>query len=536
MRTLSIRSILCSIDKRKLDLPNFQRGFVWKREDVCKFMLSLYRDYPVGSMIIWATDTSVAARSNSGPPHGAIIDGQQRLTAIYGSAKGTTPPFFRGDENNILNLKFHLDDEKFYFYGPVKTRDNPRVINVNQVFKKGVKVYFDELKDNHSEYMRETDEQKLQKIDKILDKKISIEQITTNSSAVVLELFKAVNTGNKKLTSADLAFASICMRRPKARSEMRERLDQWRCQGYGSFKELWLLRGIAATLEGDAKYKVFDDISSEKFYCGLQRFGKHVDDILEMFRTHLGLDQKNVLRSHFSLIILARYLEINGGLKGGDEEIARLLYWYILTVVLGHYSKSSDRYLQRDLDILNDNQHNLGRTQIQKLIKELKDRHGSHKLSEEHIQGTTTNSSSYMILHILTRVAGARDLIKDKPLNEKSFPSDSLQTHHIFPVSRLKGKGKTRKSINRIANYALLTRESNSELRDKLPNDYLACCKKSNPEVLKSQWIPVDSRNWTIKKYNNFLKIREKNLARAANELLDQLRRGKLPQSVNLPG
>jgi hypothetical protein len=48
---MKIRTILDSIDLGNMALPEFQRGYVWNRDQVRGLMQSLYRRYPVGSLL-----------------------------------------------------------------------------------------------------------------------------------------------------------------------------------------------------------------------------------------------------------------------------------------------------------------------------------------------------------------------------------------------------------------------------------------------------------------------------------------------------
>ena len=59
---MKISTILDNIDAGTLALPEFQRGFVWNRDQVKKLMTSLYKRHPVGSMLVWQTrrDTTKA--------------------------------------------------------------------------------------------------------------------------------------------------------------------------------------------------------------------------------------------------------------------------------------------------------------------------------------------------------------------------------------------------------------------------------------------------------------------------------------------
>ena len=138
---MNLNTILDQIDLGSIALPEFQRGYVWNREQVRRLMRSLYRGYPVGSLLTWETQTRYADARGDGPPApGAVkllLDGQQRITSLYGIVRGDPPAFFAGDPNRFLNLYFNLDSEEFEFYGPVKMKDDPCWINVTQLMQQG---------------------------------------------------------------------------------------------------------------------------------------------------------------------------------------------------------------------------------------------------------------------------------------------------------------------------------------------------------------------------------------------------------------
>ena len=46
---MKISTILDHIDSGHMALPQFQRGYVWKRDQVRALFTSLYRRYPVGT-------------------------------------------------------------------------------------------------------------------------------------------------------------------------------------------------------------------------------------------------------------------------------------------------------------------------------------------------------------------------------------------------------------------------------------------------------------------------------------------------------
>jgi hypothetical protein len=66
-----------------------------------------------------------------------LLDGQQRITSLYGIIRGKPPPFFDGNSQAFTGLYFHLDDEIFEFYAPLKMQDNPLWINVTELMQIG---------------------------------------------------------------------------------------------------------------------------------------------------------------------------------------------------------------------------------------------------------------------------------------------------------------------------------------------------------------------------------------------------------------
>ena len=138
---MKVDTILDSIDQGTISLPEFQRGYVWNRKQVKQMMDSLYRKYPVGSFLIWNTKSETANVRGDDPVTTDIkllLDGQQRVTSLYGIIRGTPPPFFDGNSRAFQDLYFHLEDEVFEFYMKMKMQDNPLWINVTSLMQHGI--------------------------------------------------------------------------------------------------------------------------------------------------------------------------------------------------------------------------------------------------------------------------------------------------------------------------------------------------------------------------------------------------------------
>lgn len=59
---MKIATVLDHIDSGHMALPEFQRGYVWNRDQVRGLFDSLYRRHPVGGLLVWATEAKTAAR------------------------------------------------------------------------------------------------------------------------------------------------------------------------------------------------------------------------------------------------------------------------------------------------------------------------------------------------------------------------------------------------------------------------------------------------------------------------------------------
>ena len=138
---MKIADILNYIDNGHMALPEFQRGYVWGGDQVRGLFNSLYRRHPVGGLLVWATQSEGAQyRGEQELAPGVVkllLDGQQRMTSLYGVIRGKPPKFFDGNERAFTGLHFHIGREEFQFYQPILMRDDPLWVDVSNLFKAG---------------------------------------------------------------------------------------------------------------------------------------------------------------------------------------------------------------------------------------------------------------------------------------------------------------------------------------------------------------------------------------------------------------
>ena len=506
-----------------MTLPKFQRGYVWSREQIRKLFSSLYRRHPVGGLIIWTTESEgVQYRGSGNLPPGVVnllLDGQQRVTTLYGVIRGDAPRFFDGNPEKFKGLHFNLETEEFEFYQPVKMRDDARWINVTtfmQAGNDGISAYFNKFNNDPNHSSQSTSY--LGKLNLLLGiRQVDIpEQAITGSRELdeIVEIFNEVNTGGTKLSKGDLALARICADWPEARDMMKNAIDRWSKAGY-NFTLDWLLRSVNTVLTNNAEFRNLNDKNSDEIKRALQRAIRHIDTWLNRVGGRLGLDHDRVLFGRYTFPVLARYSE-GHTIQMSAEDADKLLFWVAQSGMWGRYSSSSETVINQDLRAI-DREGN----PIDNLLETLRLWRGSLRVEPGNFDSATLGARFYPVLYMLTRMAEAKDLCSGLPLKKGLLGHmNQLEVHHIFPKSKLYDNGFQRKDVNALANFCLQTKECNLQISNRHPEEYLREYEQKNPGVLKSQWIPQNPELWKMENYLQFLAARRELLADATNELM----------------
>lgn len=531
---MKISTILDNVEFGQLALPEFQRGYVWSRDQVRALMSSLYRRYPVGGLLVWTTvaDASIVRGASAAGVVKLLLDGQQRITSLYGVMKGHPPAFFQGNAKAFRDLYFNVKSETFEFYGPVKMRDDPFWISVTEVFQAKLEDLLHRLSE-HADGTRElvTFQTRLGRIRDISEIELYQEEISGNDKGIdeVVEIFNRVNSGGTKLSAGDLALARICADWPPARTELRTLLDGWRVSGF-DFKQEWLLRCVTAIATDQASFGSLRTVSVDEFAAALKKAEHAINFLLNLVGDRLGIDHNRVLAGRGSFAALARLVAEHGGSIGGHADQQRVLFWYVHNFLWGRYSGNTETTLQRDLSVL-------ATDGLDGLVQELNRWRGSLFVRSDEFDGWGVGTRFYPMLYVLSRVRGARDLGSGLELSAGMLGSKSqLHLHHIFPKARLYAAGFGKADVNALANYCFLTSDSNLKISASDPALYLAAVEASQPGALASQWIPTNPDLWHVDRYQDFLKARRELLAEAANKLLDALAAGIQPVAGEVTG
>lgn len=527
---MKISTVLDHIDSGHIALPEFQRGYVWNRDQVRGLFDSLYRRHPVGGLLVWATESRTAAHRGDGTLAAGVVklllDGQQRMTSLYGVVRGEPPKFFDGNETAFTGLRFHLETETFAFYQPVKMRDDPLWIDVTDLMKRGTVGLgefitrlgtYPELTSKMGDYVA-----RLSNLLGVTDIDLHVEEVSgiDKTLDVVVDIFNRVNSGGTKLSKGDLALAKICSDWPEARDTMKAKLADWSRADY-RFNLDWLLRSVNTVLTGEAKFQYLHDKSAEDIQDGLKRAIKHIDTSLNLIGGRLGLDHDQVFFGRFGVPVMVRYLDQrNGSMNEADRD--KLLFWFVQAGMWGRFSGSTESFIDQDLAALEGPSGGLD-----KLLEQLRLWHGGLRVEPGHFTGWSLGARFYPVLYLLTRMGQARDWGTGLPLKANLLGRMSrLEVHHIFPKAQLYKRQYKRPEVNALSNFCFLTKDTNLNISDRLPSEYFPEVEKAHPGALTSQWIPMDTELWRIENFRDFLEARKVLLVTEVNQRLEELLHG----------
>lgn len=112
--------LLDQVEEHDLQLPDFQRGWVWEDNRIRALLASLTLGYPVGAVMLLESGGDFHFKCKNVEGSGSeykeskdmILDGQQRLTSTFLSMRCKNPVNTRNDQNKSIKRFYYLDIEK----------------------------------------------------------------------------------------------------------------------------------------------------------------------------------------------------------------------------------------------------------------------------------------------------------------------------------------------------------------------------------------------------------------------------------------
>ena len=118
---IDLKDLLDDVEEGKIQLPDFQRGWVWDDERIKSLLVSISRQFPVGAIMTLDADGDVQFQKR--PIEGVtlqgnerheryLLDGQQRLTSLYQALRYDGPVDTRDVRNRRFKRWYYVDMQR----------------------------------------------------------------------------------------------------------------------------------------------------------------------------------------------------------------------------------------------------------------------------------------------------------------------------------------------------------------------------------------------------------------------------------------
>jgi len=519
-------------------LPNIQRPFVWKEEQIEQIYDSILREYPIGTLLIWKTKSKIKRRKfidnytadislkdyyipQDDSQKMMVLDGQQRMQALFIGLIGSYDKkelyinILSGNlvapEDIKFDFKFKHESEAEYPFIKFKSlvmTDN----RVREIIKNLKNQYSNQINNNDDidiiqdniELIREVFCTQENILYQLVD---SIDRPNIYSEDDIVEIFIRANSGGTQLSKSDLLFSLLNASWEDAEDKIDELIKDLNLTGF-NFDRDFILKVCLVLLNKGAKYEIgkFRDPEVKK---GIEDKWEEISNAIRFVRdfaygnTFLKTDK--TLPSYFSLVPLIYAYFYYKSSWSNQNDYSEYLVKVNLTGVFGGVSDSFTDSLVKNVK----ENKKFDKTEIFALIRS---KGKSMEITDNKLLEIHYSSKQIHLLFNLWYGFNYQPILKEnKP-----------QIDHIFPQSVLKkikiknpenGKMNIMKykwfERDQIANLMLLTAKENgaSGKLDTLPKDWF---KDKDDEYLQRHLIPNNRELWELDRFEDFIKARKK--------------------------
>lgn len=318
-----VNQIVNRIGNGDIKLPAFQREFVWKPNQVLDLFDSMLKAYPIGSVLLWRTDVPLAQQRDLGEfelpatpakyPTNYVLDGQQRLTSIYGAFK------YAGalSEENIFNIAYDLDAEVFVHPDSV-----PPVHWMPMNVLESMPAFLD-FEKTLNESRPELVVKAKDVYDRLFQYSVPVVTIMAPEVGDVATIFERINSTGTRLTLFNLMVAATWSDEFFLRDAFDGLTADLKAKHFEGVSPVALLQILAADLRGSAKRQTILDLRKQEpgeLAEGLERIAEAAKRTVDFLSTDLRVASSDFLPYERQFVALshtfARSPKVSG--KGMD--------------------------------------------------------------------------------------------------------------------------------------------------------------------------------------------------------------------------
>lgn len=518
---------------RNYQIPTFQREVVWEKENVKKLWDSIYKFYPLGSILIWKTDLRlqnhrqigghlIADINFSRTEYQYILDGQQRttslLTSLYGGEiqgrVGFDPTLF---VDLTIALDGDTDDDSYVYRFLFRDEIDDRYASGRALkYKEGLIVKLIDVKNDfgnverrlvehaNTEY-REYDHpvrRELRRIREILDNyRISFIEVKGIQVAEVCQIFERINQAGKPLNIFDIVVAKTF--RPASNEDggfyLREMIDNFRKTNHSPFlqiNDIDYLQALAVLINWyvddsgvrNITDRYLNEIKTEHIEEIWEDAPKALLKAFDFFENHLHLKTPYLVPFRYFYFTITAYFYQNGA---PDYDFLKKYFWF--------YSFHNDELLSNTTHLFN----HIDFLDTERYKKEYS--FERFLIDKDSIRSASYSSRGRISRAILSLFASMRPrdwehCDREVLAQNLFFSTDKPNLHHVFPTNSdyvLDNSHRNEVDSNTLMNIAYLTQITNLDITNRDPLEYLK--DYDTPEfeaIMPGHFLPPQLLDW----------------------------------------
>lgn len=529
------QNLISDIDSGRVKIPQFQREYVWSKEDAAKLIDSVLRGYPIGTFILWKTrDTLRSIRDIGGlklkdAPEGDsvyyVLDGQQRITSLYAGIKGVSIK-----RENFKNKKVNIIEDFSQIYINLTAEENDEQIVVTNIdmlnemqyisLKELLDANFTQIfrKFNHDELINQIETYRT----KIQNYQFSVVELTNAPIEVATEVFTRLNTGGKTLTVFEIMSAK--MYDEENSFDLAEKHDEFladlETNRFGAISNTVVLQLISLILNKDCAKKSILSTNKVDF---IEIWDKTIDatkSTIDYFRTFYRIPVSGLLPYDSLLVPFAYFFYFNNSKKPDDFQRKWLQDYFWRCCLSSRFSSGVESKMAQDIKKIESILSKEEPEQLEGIDVSLSslEQNGRFTVGRAYIKALIC----ILAYHEPKSFDDGAKVMLD---NDHLKMSTSKNYHHFFPRAYLSKKKIDEDKINHIANITLVDDFLNKQkIRDKAPSVYMKEYVAGNGNIVKTMKSHLidDLDSWGIwtDEYETFF---DKRLAAIQKELKERL-------------
>jgi hypothetical protein len=531
---ITFQNLLSGIESCKIQIPPFQRSFVWVPSDIRYLLDSIYRGYPIGSFIFWKTTRKLPRTRNIGnitiSPNDInpgteisyVLDGQQRITSLFAAVKGSTI-----DGENFRFI-FDLRLKKFLVKKIDQIDPNEQVVSDLENLQISVGSLFTESRATYNQTLRTYPTEYHTILDTLYDRfvsyRFSVIQVVDELSGSededqsegvkqVVNMFSRINETGRKLT----VVAKMVARCWGEGYDLRESLDEFfdKDPNLNSIREETLLQSASVILN-HRKCKSRDILDR----TNIQKLELEWDEIIKAFLLSIHfiktkLKIRNLDYLPFDAVLVPLTYLFYKKHEPSHSEVQLLEQWFWRACLSNRYDSTVESKIEEDCIAFDE-------------ILEGKNSEFAYLIDWDTLKSrliaqryNLRNAFVKTVLSLYSfaepkNLTDGRDVSLDKVFS--GYYKHNL--HHIFPQAYLRRNEPGLKEwFDSIVNIMFVPSITNGGISDKEPAKYISEFQNSNPEmetILARHFISdLKSSHLLENKFTEFLDYRADQIVKA---------------------